>query len=287
MRSNRSTRSPKVTYAKHDQINNLDHFDHTGQIDEEVKPKRKKRSYRFLTSLALATALALGGLPALASANTDDADDSGSDTSTSTGGTLEAEPWVGPPGDFWSTGDGTTGEAITEIQGYATDNYEPPISVKIPMGLYLAFNTAGYSDITVAKPSEYKLINDGGVAVKLTDIQVTEVKDEFNINAMYRDGDKFFFDEKPVEKNIITLHYDDGTNNTYLSPDHSLKQAVRNDKFLNYEFKEFSDSIVAAGTDMPIDFRRSYCYFPHAITASDPKGAYGELCKLVYYIEEA
>lgn len=252
------------------------------------KPKRKKRSYRLLTSLAIAAALAFGGLPVLATATEQDPTlDPGSSASDTSGATNQSKPSVGNSGYFWSTGGPTEGEAITEVNGFATDNYEPPIAVKIPMALYLAFGTAGYSDIIVSKPDVYKLINCGGVDIKLTDIQVTDTNSEFNINAMYRDGDKFFFDEKPVEKNIITLHYDDGTNNTYLSPDHSLKQAVRNDKFLDNEFKEFTSSLVEAGAEMPIDFGKSYCFFPHAITASTDAGAYGELCKLVYYIEEA
>ncbi len=217
---------------------------------------------KMVGAIALTAALAMGTAPAFAAS-------------------------VGSDQDF------ANGTGSTEVKVTADAS---TIHATVPMSVTVVMGASGSGTLQTPDASAYKITNTGDTAFNIVNAELTNPDTAFNIIPMYPGeggtaGKWFDGNDDEITANSIMITFNDGTNNTYLSETHALKDAKAkttstklNDNAYDPDFKDFTPINLASKNDsVGIKLGGVYC-LPDAISGglTDSK-----LCSIKYTIQEA
>lgn len=217
-------------------------------------------------ALALSAALAMGtAMPAFAASATTETDFAGTDGST-------------------------------EIKASVLDTQ---LQATVPLHVAIVFNAdTGEGDILAPDKSTYAITNTGEGAIVLKEAVIEDGATGLKLAGWYVSGKKTLSgvggDEvlnSAFTDNLVMLTYDDGTNVTYLAPDHALTAASTSadeydNEYLGYAeltATDFQEVNIAKGASLPIQLGGITKF----ATAVDNTQLSDTLCTIKYTIAKA
>lgn len=145
---------------------------------------------KIIPSIALAAALAMGTVPAFAA-----------------------------PGDFDNANPGKT-----EVEGQVEPSLNPSIKATIPLKVVVAMGSVGGGELQTPTADAMYIQNIGTGAIKVTNVEVTDVATSYVSGVVVDNGDGSWSDDSGSEPtdNRIMFTWKTASNYTYLTSDHPL-----------------------------------------------------------------
>lgn len=222
---------------------------------------------KMIGAVALTAALAMGAVPAFA---------------TAPSGTVDTEAGND---EFSDTG-------ATEIKA-KVDNYDPSVRATVPLKVVVVFGSEGGVDIMGPSSDAYQISNIGDGAIKLVEAELADFSTAFNSQTVWVNTSGNYVTGATTNGTAITsgnalmltLKDTEGQMGVYLTTSHKASQQTATTQ----ERKIFPDAVawaepeIAAGDSMGLELS-GHGYFNTKLDSGELTDA---LCKIKYTIESA